>query len=176
MVKSGLAVWAALLMSASHFVGILPEVTARSPQPDMQHIRTMYYEALHNRQKSEYFVQYMDSITLGKNTVLLGYKAMAYCMQAKHTDNPFTKYSLFSKGKNMLEYAVSRTSDNIELRFLRFCIQTNIPFFLGYSQHIDGDKSMILAQWRKLTDNDLKQRIKDFMLLHCTLEEQAAFQ
>ena len=93
------------------------------------------------------------------NALLMGYKASATMMMAQYVFNPFTKFSYFKKGKQMLEKAIQVDSKNIELRFLRFSTQTNIPSFLGYDEHIDEDKTFLLNSLSFMTDTSLKEMI-----------------
>ena len=56
----------------------------------------------------------------------------------------------------MLEKAIASEKNDIELRFLRFTAQTNMPFFLGYSANIESDKEFILYSFPKIKDKELK--------------------
>ncbi|MEP6596944.1 MAG: hypothetical protein ABJA71_13410 [Ginsengibacter sp.] len=40
----------------------------------------------------------------------------------------------------MLDKAMDADAENVELKFLRFTIQTNVPAFLGYSDSINKNK------------------------------------
>lgn len=79
-------------------------------------------------------------------------------MMAKHVVNPFAKLSYFKKGKNMLEKAIEADSENVELRFLRYAAQTNAPSFLGYDDHIAGDKKFLLQ-----TGDSIDKTLKNFI-------------
>ena len=47
-------------------------------------------------------------------------------------------YQISIKGKNHLKKCIKADNENIEIRYLRFTIQTNVPAFLGYSNSIFG--------------------------------------
>ena len=64
--------------------------------------------------------------------------------------------SYFKKGKKILENAIKADDKNVELRFLRFNIQTHIPSFLGYNNDIDSDKFFLETSFQKITDENLK--------------------
>lgn len=59
----------------------------------------------------------------------------------------------------MLEKAIAGDKKNIELRFLRFTAQTNMPAFLGYNSSIEEDKKSILNSFGEIKDVSLKELI-----------------
>jgi tetratricopeptide (TPR) repeat protein len=73
--------------------------------------------------------------------------------------------------------ALEKDPKNIELRFFRFSTQSNVPALLNYSSNINEDK-MILMNYLKInnsiTDKDLYQRIKSYMLksTYCSASEK----
>jgi hypothetical protein len=66
----------------------------------------------------------------------------------------------------MLEDAIHSKPDNIELRFLRFAIQSEIPFFLGYNDAVEMDKKIILKAFPYIIDEDLRRIIYGYFQ-HC---------
>ena len=83
---------------------------------------------------------------------------------AKHAWNPIRKSNLFFKGKSILEATILRNFNVVELRFIRLTIQHSSPIFLGYKSSIHPDKEFILANYFNLDDDDLKSRIKSFII------------
>jgi hypothetical protein len=92
------------------------------------------------------------------------YRAMAQMIMAKSTVWPFTRLGYFRTGRAMLEASIREDVTSVELRYLRFCVQTNVPFFLDYSSNIEEDKSFIITNWNKINDDDLRHRIKMYMM------------
>lgn len=131
---------------------------------DIYSLRKLYYEASDKKDSAKKFIWVMENLDVKSNPLLLCYKGMAHLIQAKFSYNPYTKLSLFNKGKDMLEKAIVADPQNVEIRFMRFCVQTNAPFFLGYSNNIDSDKLVIMKGWATLSDLDLKEKIKKYML------------
>ncbi|MBN1337704.1 MAG: hypothetical protein JXA03_00180 [Bacteroidales bacterium] len=80
--------------------------------------------------------------------VLLAYRGVARAGMAECVTFPFTKLNYFNQGKSELEEAVLRAPDNVEIRFIRFAMQTNIPSLLGYD-HIEEDKKFIIKEIKK---------------------------
>lgn len=87
-------------------------------------------------------------------------------LMAKYVFNPFSKFSYFKKGKNMLEKAVHADKNNIELRFLRYTIQTNIPAFLGYNDDLETDRLFLKQSLANVKEPELKKIITTYLKDH----------
>lgn len=123
---------------------------------DINEVRTLYQKAATSENACRAMVELLSEFD-EKNPLFLGYKASGTMMMAKYVINPFSKMSYFRKGKNMLEKAIEMDESCLELRFLRFTAQTNIPSFLGYHDWIENDKAFILKGFTSVTDIKLKQ-------------------
>lgn len=126
-------------------------------------IRNLYDKASTSREDAEKLKAALESIH-SPDECIKGYIAASRMIEAKHVYNPSTKLSYFNHGKSLLDNAIRNAPGNIELKFLRICIQSNAPSFLGYNTHIATDKASILSAYPLLTDLDLKKRIKEFMI------------
>ncbi|MEI6594738.1 MAG: hypothetical protein WCO28_04180 [Bacteroidota bacterium] len=131
---------------------------------DILDLRKHFYAASINKSSADSFLLLMESVNINTDPVLLGYRGMAYMMQANYSKNPFVKLRNFNAGKTIIEQAIQKNPWNIEIRFLRFCVQTNVPLILGYSGDINNDKLFITLQWKRLNDLDLKNRISKYMI------------
>ncbi len=145
---------------------------------DIIKLRDLYYQASTDKKASEKFAMATSSaLDIDKNT-LAGYSGMSWMIKANHAFNPYNKLSYFFKGKDLLNGAIEADPKNVELRFLRYCVQTNAPGFLAYSGNISSDKNVIITGYSAITDIDLKKRIKEYMLnsKDCTATEKKIFQ
>jgi hypothetical protein len=131
---------------------------------DLQRTRELYYKASANKGDAELFSTFLSSSPDVEKTLLSGYRGMSYMIKANYSWNPYNKLSFFNKGKDLLDEAIQKDPANIELRFLRFCVQTNAPAFLGYSGMIGQDKAVILSGYPLSKDNDLKNRIRNYLV------------
>ena len=113
------------------------------------------------------FYEFMESHK-NESSVAKGYFALSVMMQAKLHKNPFTKLSYFNKGKNILEETISANPKVVELRFLRFSVQNEIPAILLYFNDIDSDKKMLDNYYIAKNEDQLTgliskyYRLKDF--------------
>lgn len=99
-----------------------------------------------------------------ENTLLIGYKAANIMIGANYVFNPITKWNKFNKGKKLLELAIEKEPNSIEIRYIRFTIQTNLPKFLRYSSHLNRDKEFLINQLALMSDKDLRTRIVTYLL------------
>jgi hypothetical protein len=130
---------------------------------DIIKIRDLYYKASVNKSDAETFFETIHSTPKIDKFLLAGYQGMSHMIKANYAFNPYNKLSYFIKGKNLLDEAITADPKNIELRFLRFSVQTNAPAFLGYGGKVNEDKKEIMLAYHHLVDEDLKARIKKFM-------------
>ena len=108
------------------------------------------------------------------NVVLNGYIGGLYIARSRHAPL-FDKMSNLKKGTAILEDALKKMPDNIELRFLRLSIQLNLPGFLGYNDNVESDKKFVLKHYDSASPV-IRKRIVDFVKTsgHFTGAEQAA--
>lgn len=134
MKKTALLLWILLFFSTSGYT-----------QTDfINKVRLLYLKAAEEEQACETLIRLLKSRNAQEKPLLLGYKGSATMMMARHVVNPFSKLSYFKKGRNMLESAIEADRRNVELRFLRYAVQTHAPSFLGYDEHVEGDKKFML--------------------------------
>ncbi len=78
------------------------------------------------------------------NAVIVAYHGVSTAMRAEVTANVADKFSFFAQGKEMIERAVRQDWYNPEIRFLRFSVQSQVPFFVGYSSEKKSDIEVML--------------------------------
>lgn len=117
-----------------------------------------------------------NKISLSKNPepILIGYKGALIASKARFTINPFRKLSFCKSGLDEISVAIKNAPHDIELRYLRLLIQTNIPAFLGMSTNLVEDKIVILSFINVETDGHLKNMVTNFLMSSglCTEKEK----
>lgn len=131
--------------------------------PSITEVRYLYQKAALESKSCTKIITLLDTYTEKNNALLAGYKACATMMMANYVTNPYSKLSNFREGKNLLEKCIKTDSENIELRFLRFSVQSKAPSFLGYNSSIKSDKRFLINSIHNLNDSDLKERIISFL-------------
>lgn len=98
-----------------------------------------------------------------KKPIFLSFYAAAQFFMAKHSGNILKKYSYFNKGKKLLNEAVAKDPDNLEIRFLRLLCQDKTPRVLGYTQYLEQDRAFVVREYKKSKDEELVEQIKKFL-------------
>lgn len=129
---------------------------------NLPEIRQAYELAANDETIANNLLKKVDLLS-STSTTMEGYKGAITMMLAKFQFNPVSKFSYFNKGKAILEQAIVKDKNNIEIIYLRYCIQCNVPSFLDYKNNIPTDKQFLLSNLSKLKDNDLKIRIMSFL-------------
>ena len=142
-------------------------------EPKVETVRNLFYEASVNKSAAAKFQKALSVVDKNSSPVLLCYKGVAEMMQAKHVFSPFIKLAKFKNGKSMIEESISRDPDDLELRFLRFSIQSNLPAFLNYDSQIPGDKKKLINGYSRIKDVELRRRVVDYLSTskYCTVDE-----
>ncbi|MFM6984708.1 MAG: hypothetical protein ACKOXF_11295 [Chitinophagaceae bacterium] len=88
----------------------------------------------------------LKTLTSGKTEAIYkAYHGVAWGFMAKHSNNPVNKLDYVKKGLAFLNDAVLADAINVEIRFLRFSVEENIPSIVSFTSHVKGDKAMILT-------------------------------
>ena len=93
------------------------------------------------------------------------YAAMLF-MKSKYVKFPLTKYNYFKKGKAALDQLVIEYKSNIEMRYIRFIFQNEMPNFLNYNSNIQED---FLVITKGIEKSDLNREFKHKMLKNMLL-------
>ena len=142
---------------------ILLSIKSYSYVPSQSQVRVLFQQSAVKEDSCKKLIKILESYNEKNNALYAGYKACATMMMANYVFNPFRKMSYFSKGKNLLERSIEADKENVELRFLRFSIQNNIPSFLFYKGSINSDKTFLMKRIYALKDVQLKQMIVAFL-------------
>ena len=126
----------------------------------LNQIRQVYKNAGQDEDKNEELIKLSKSCD---NTTITGYYASGIAIRAKYLYNPFSKLDHFRKGTALLDKTIESDKLNIELRFMRFCIQTVSPSFLGYNKEIQSDIELIVKHFMTI-DPDVMSLVGEYLL------------
>src|SRR5688572_1842053 len=102
-------------------------------------IRTRFARAARNEEECRELLKTLDGSAGKEEPLIRGYRGCLTMMMARYALNPASKLDYFKEGRAMLESAIAEVPAHIELRYLRFTVQTNLPSFLGYDQNRKAD-------------------------------------
>jgi len=141
--------------------------------PEIPVLRSLYYKAAVDKDSWKQMAELLSPIDAKSPPILVCYKGVSEIMEAKYVISPWSKLNSFNSGKELIESAVNRDGENLEIRFLRFSVQTNLPSFLNYRDNIASDKAFLINNVNKSDDNELKKSIIQYLCVSrtCTEEE-----
>lgn len=131
---------------------------------DLDAIRNAYKEAAHDKTKVTALNKQLSAITKDDDIVLVAYKGAAITLQARYEKNLKEKKRLFIEGVGYIEFAINKSPNAIEPRFIRIGIQENTPKLLKYKSNIKEDKLFLLKQYKTIKHEILKNHIKEYIL------------
>jgi hypothetical protein len=126
--------------------GIVNKVQADIPDPKV--LRKQLLVALERRSLTDSLYKELASAA-NKSPINVCYLGVVQALKAKHAWNPYFKVKFLNDSEKTLQTAVSREPDNIEIRFMRFSIEHNVPGFVGYNKHLAADKDEMIRQLNK---------------------------
>lgn len=147
------------------FLVLLFSVLVLSMQSlDLDTVRDNYQAAANDKTKVDGFYELLSKVTKQSSVELVAYKGASIAIKAKYGKTIQDKKSEFIEGVSYVEYAIEKSPNNIETRFIRLGIQENSPKLLKYKNNIDEDKLFILKQYEHIKSASLKKHIKDFAM------------
>jgi len=160
-------IWVLFILSA--FLG-----SGSNEKSDLNRIRDLYAQSAKLKTAADKLLKTLSEVDDSSLAVLIGYKGAAEMMQAKYGINPINKFKRFKKGRSWIEKAVAKDPGNLEVRYLRFTIQTNLPSFLFYDEHIKQDKTFLIDNLVAIKDKELKENIINYLSTtkYCSEQER----
>ncbi|GAA4004710.1 hypothetical protein GCM10022408_15620 [Hymenobacter fastidiosus] len=139
-------------------------------------LRRQYQDAAADKQAGEKFYQLMAAYTQ-QDAVVLAYKAAAEAIRARDA-SMFDKLTYVQNASKQFDQAVQRDAANAEIRFLRLSVESNLPSFLGLSQHVEEDRQFLvktlLAHPRSGLDAESFGLVRAFMIERGHVSEEEA--
>ena len=131
---------------------------------DLNTIRDGYKEAAQDKTKVSSLNTQLASVTKKNKPVLVAYKGAGIALKGRYSKKIKDKKQFFVEGVTLVEFALKKAPNNIELRFIRLGIQENTPKLLKYKGEIDVDKDYILSHYKTVKSSNLKKHIKEYAL------------
>lgn len=109
---------------------------------DISKIRSYYLKGSSDTKSAN---ELMNATTGKTEALYKAYNGTAWGFKAKHSANPVKKLEYVKKGLALLNEAVLADAINVEIRFLRFSVEENIPSIVSFKSHVEADKKMIIG-------------------------------
>lgn len=155
-------------------VGFCSNAEADIPSPKV--LRKKLVTALDNKSLTDSLYKVLAA-EANKSPLNICYLGVVQALKAKHAWNPYFKVKYLNDAEKTLQIAVNHEPDNMEIRFMRFSIEHNVPGFLGYTKHLVADREEMIKQLDKKyyasADHEVVITIIKFLLdsKRCTPQE-----
>ncbi len=141
---------------------------------DIAEVRKLYPAASANEKNAHEFHEIVNRVG-SDDAVIQAYRGAAETLLSKFSGKVGEKISHMKAGADLIDGAVSKDPDNIEIRMVRLSVQENVPRIVNYRKNKDEDKAAILAGYEK--SGPIKEYIRQFILRSDSFskEEKNAF-
>ncbi|MBL4745638.1 MAG: hypothetical protein JKY08_04660 [Flavobacteriaceae bacterium] len=140
-------------------------------------IRAAYKLSVKSKAHTEKLYQLLQTVKKGDTNVFVAYKGAAIALGARSQKGAANKKKQFAQGVELIEFAILKAPENLEIRFVRLTIQQNSPKLLKYNKQRGTDKAFVLSKLKIEKSSSLKKYIVDYILAskHFTEEEKSLF-
>ena len=148
-------------------------------EPNLHTIRKLLITALDSKKTTDSLYTSLGTVK-NRSSLLNAYMGALEACKAKHAWNPYYKIKYLNDSEKTLQAAVVNDPHNIEIRFMRFSIEHNVPKFLGYTKNLVVDREEMIRQINNKhyasADTTLVKTIINFLLdsKRCTPAEQTS--
>ncbi|MFD1294433.1 hypothetical protein ACFQ5N_11355 [Lutibacter holmesii] len=139
--------------------------------PSIDEVRKKFPDISSEEQADDFIIQ----LNADDSVEAKGYIAAMNFMKSRFVKNPFTKFKYFKIGKKELDEVILNNPKNVEMRYIRYLMQKQIPEFLGYHENISEDFNVIADLIESSTLNEVMKRkiLKNMLLVsNLTIEEK----
>ncbi len=126
-------------------------------------LRELYKQSVGQQQAAEKLWKRVKNYN-GKEGIIFAYKGAAKALVASYDWNPLNKYLALHESMKYFQKAIELAPRNIEVRFLRFAVQHNIPEFLGMSNHLSEDKKILGTHISEYSNYQLSKSDVEYIL------------
>jgi len=132
--------------------------------PEISEVRKIYTDASKSKASADAFLAKVKSISDNDpNEKLVAYKGCAIALQGKFASKIKDKKKFLTKGALLVEAAIKKVPNDVELRMIRLSIQETLPLIVtSYRKNIKEDKAYILAHYKSL-EQEMESFIKNFI-------------
>jgi len=131
--------------------------------PDLSKVRIDYRNAINDSEKISQLYNELKEISKEDHKVLVAYKGAVSTLMSKFAKTSKEKKVFFKEGASLIEYAVSESPKNVEIRCIRLGVQENAPKVVKYRKNKTGDKQFILDHFKDIPSAEVKDYITGFV-------------
>ena len=140
-------------------------------------LRKEYKLAVKDVKEAENFYHKLAEQKLS-DPVEIAYRGASQALMAKNAKGLNKKMSYLKESDKTFASAIQKNATHVEIRFLRFAIDNNLPSFIQNKDRIEEDKVALIENLPKAASfgvgKDFKKEILDYVLSSgkCSAEEE----
>lgn len=139
---------------------------------NINEIRIAYLKCVEDEDATDLLIKSIESKS-NPSSLETAYLGALWGLKAKHAWNPATKIKYLKVSKAYLNKAVQQNSSSIEIRYLRYSVEKNIPDIVGMKENLQMDRAFILNGLQKKdlypVEPEIRKTIVEFMKLNADL-------
>lgn len=141
---------------------LISSISTVPQEMSLTEIRNEYFYASFGSELIEGFNNKLLKIKK-RTPIIVAYDAATKAVMTRTTWNWFKKLDYLDESRDLFEEAVKEDPKNVEIRFLRFTVEERIPGYLGYSDHMEIDKVVILKYLENYDSKKIAPEISNFL-------------
>lgn len=117
--------------------------------PSLTEIRKLYVAASTTDSVAKDMAEKLADVTKEDDKTLLAYKGASVIILSKAEKKIADKSKKFKEGATLIEYAIAKEPNAIEIRMIRLSIQENVPKVVNYRGNKKEDKQFIIDHYKE---------------------------
>jgi hypothetical protein len=132
----------------------------------MEDMRKNYGKAMEDKAICESLWQRILADDSPHDALYLAYKGGICMGMAKHSVLAGKRVEYLNMGKKLIDDAVRMNGQNVEIRFIRYSVQVNVPPIFGYNKNKAVDRTYIMEHLQDISNEKQRSEISAFMEKH----------
>jgi len=132
--------------------------------PTTKELRKAFHESVLRSDKLPYFLNSVNALK-NPSPIEKAYIGASEALRARESWNPIDKLVYIHNYRKYLEEAVKSDQENLEIRFLRFSIEYNMPELIRSKKTIDEDKLIILSRLTQMDSFEIDKSMVNYILV-----------
>jgi len=132
----------------------------------LEDMRKNYGNAMQEKSTCDALWQRILADDSPHDALFLAYKGGICMGMAKHSKLAGKKVEFLNMGKKLIDDAVRMNGENVEIRFIRYSVQVNVPSVFGYNKNKLTDRKFIMEHLQDIRNEKQRTEIRAFMDQH----------
>jgi hypothetical protein len=138
--------------------------STHSQELEINEIRNRFFDITVNSESAPALFQDLQKSSTPNKPILIAYLGATQAILTRHKWDPFSKIQLLRASLENLNHAVLLEPQNIEIRFLRYCVETHVPGIPGLSRNLKSDKLFLVNNCKLFDSRAMGEQMRKYIL------------